>query len=128
VMFAWLAGAETLLGNDTYRQTLWIWILGIVLYFPLTEGLLGWSVGKLVTKTRVVRADGSLPGVGKAAIRTVLRLIEVNPLLLGGLPAAIAVVSSEKRQRLGDMVAQTYVLKTSDVIALSVPTTTPYSR
>ena len=48
-------------------------------------------------------------------MRTLLRLFEVNPLLLGGIPAAIAVLCSKNRQRLGDMLAGTYVIRTKDL-------------
>jgi uncharacterized RDD family membrane protein YckC len=41
----------------------------------------------------------------------VARLIEVNPLLMGGVPAGIAVAVSAKRQRIGDMIANTYVVR-----------------
>ena len=34
----------------------------------------------------------------------------MNPFLIGGIPAAIAVMASNNRQRLGDMAAQTYVI------------------
>jgi len=48
----------------------------------------------------------------------VTRLVEVNPLLLGGLPAGIAVAMSRRRQRLGDMLAGTYVVRRKDLAAI----------
>jgi uncharacterized RDD family membrane protein YckC len=86
-----------------------------LLYFPLMEGLLGFTVGKLAAKIRVVNKDCQPPGVLKASLRTLTRLIEVNPLLAGGLPAAICVICTKKKQRLGDMLAQTYVVLAQDV-------------
>jgi uncharacterized RDD family membrane protein YckC len=41
--------------------------------------------------------------------------VEVNPLVVGGLPAAIAVGMSHNRQRLGDMLAHTFVVRVSDL-------------
>lgn len=41
-----------------------------------------------------------------------MRLVEVNPFLLGGIPAGIAVALSTYNQRLGDMLAGTYVVVT----------------
>jgi uncharacterized RDD family membrane protein YckC len=45
-------------------------------------------------------------------------LVEVNPILLGGLPAAAVVALSPTRQRLGDLVAGTYVLTAADAARL----------
>lgn len=89
-------------------------ILFYILYYPLLEGLTGQTFGKWVCRLRVVDANGNRPGVLKAIIRTLLRLVEINPLLFGGVPAGIAVACSSKRQRLGDMAANTYVIKTAD--------------
>jgi uncharacterized RDD family membrane protein YckC len=82
----------------------------VLAYFPVTEGLWGRSLGKLVTGLVVVDQHGGRPGLAKAALRTLARLIEVNPFLLGGIPAGLIVVFSKERQRLGDMWAGTYVI------------------
>jgi uncharacterized RDD family membrane protein YckC len=81
-----------------------------LLYFIVLEALWGVSLGKLVTGLRVVDKSGRPPGAVKAIVRTLLRLLEVNPLLLGGIPAGIAVLATKRKQRLGDMAAGTYVL------------------
>jgi uncharacterized RDD family membrane protein YckC len=39
-----------------------------------------------------------------------LRIIEVNPLLFGGIPAGIAVILSRRKQRIGDLLAGTVVV------------------
>jgi uncharacterized RDD family membrane protein YckC len=39
-----------------------------------------------------------------------LRIIEVNPLLLGGIPAGIVVISTSRKQRIGDLLAGTIVV------------------
>lgn len=84
-------------------------------YFPVTEGLWGRSLGKLLTGTIVVNEEGDPPGVSRAIVRTLFRLIEVNPFLLGGLPAGIFVFNTKHCQRLGDMVAGTYVVRFDDL-------------
>lgn len=81
-----------------------------LLYFPIMEGLWGRTLGKLLTGLKVVDKNGRAPGIGRAALRTVLRLLEVNPILLGGVPAGIAVLCTKRKQRLGGLVADTYVL------------------
>jgi uncharacterized RDD family membrane protein YckC len=87
-----------------------IGILVLIAYYPVTEGLWGRTLGKLVTGTIVVDKDGRRANFGQVMIRTALRLIEVNPFLLGGIPAGIAVLATEHKQRIGDLAAQTYVL------------------
>jgi uncharacterized RDD family membrane protein YckC len=118
VVFLSLALPDAALGNTLYQETIWIWLVAPVIYFPVSEGIWGRSLGKLITGTMVVDAAGRAPGILKAALRTVTRLVEVNPLLLGGLPAGIAVVMSRRRQRLGDMLARTYVVRLKDLAAI----------
>ena len=85
--------------------------LGLALmYFPISEGLWGRSAGKLMSGTIVVDDEGRPPGVGKAAIRTLARLVEVNPFLLGGLPAGLVSMNTKAHQRIGDLWAGTYVV------------------
>lgn len=118
VLALFLIIPDAVLGNALYRKTMWIWLLLIVLYFPLCEGLFGFTVGKLLGRLRVVNSEGHPPGIGKAIVRTLLRLFEVNPLLAGGFPAGIAVLLSKHRQRIGDMLAGTYVIGVSQLQAV----------
>lgn len=78
-------------------------------YFILMEGYMGQTVGKMVAGIKVVReGTGEAPGLGKAAIRTVLRVIDG---LFIYLVAFIVVQISGKNQRLGDMAAGTLVVR-----------------
>lgn len=99
----------------------WIWVVFIpaILYFPVTEGLWGKSLGKLVTGMAVVDAKGKPPGIPRAIVRTLLRLFEVNPFLLGGIPAAICVGFNKERRRLGDLAAGTWVIHADDARRLA---------
>jgi len=93
-----------------------------ILYFPLSEGFLGRTVGKLITGTVVVNRAGRTAGVLPAAIRTVTRLIEVNPFLLGGIPAGLVALNTKANQRIGDLLANTYVVPTKELrAALATP-------
>ncbi|NBB15778.1 hypothetical protein GVN21_10470 [Caulobacter sp. SLTY] len=105
-------------GEATPEPVFWVAGLIILAYFPITEGLWGRSLGKLVTGTVVLRADGAYPGIGWAIVRTLLRLIEVNPFLFGGIPAGIVLLCSSERRRLGDMAAGTYVIPVSELKSL----------
>jgi uncharacterized RDD family membrane protein YckC len=79
----------------------------------------GRTLGKLVTGLIVINARGTRPSVGEAVIRTLTRFIEVNPVLFGGLPAGIIADRSRCRQRIGDMLAGTYVVFAKDLALMS---------
>jgi uncharacterized RDD family membrane protein YckC len=83
-------------------------------YYPILERRFGRTPGKAVCRLRVVDVAGGRPSWGSVFARTALRLVEVNPFLLGGIPAGIVVLASKKRQRLGDMAANTFVLREED--------------
>ena len=87
-------------------------------YYVLLEGLLGATLGKLLVGLRIVDSAGHRPGVHRIFIRTLLRLIEVNPVAAGGLPAGLFVLYTKDRQRLGDILAGTYVLRVRDLAKL----------
>lgn len=84
-------------------------------YFPVTETLWGRSLGKLVTGLIVVDATGAKPALWRVLVRTVLRLVEVNPFLIGGIPAGICLLATNHKQRIGDLAAGTYVIPYKDL-------------
>jgi len=115
VLGAILLSADYLLGNELYRKTRSVWMFLVIAYFPLTEGLTGRSLGKAISATKVVDRFGQPPGILKAIVRTLTRLVEVNPFLAGGIPAGLIVNFSKNHQRLGDMLAGTFVIKNKDL-------------
>lgn len=72
----------------------------------------GKTVGKTVMKTQVVSLTGKNTTLGQYLIRWFARMIDFN-LFTTGL-AFISVVSTEKGQRIGDMLANTAVITQSD--------------
>ncbi|AWB43057.1 hypothetical protein DCC85_01630 [Paenibacillus sp. CAA11] len=86
-------------------------MLLVFAYYWLLEGFTGFTIGKFLLRIRVLQGDGRVPGLLKSLLRTLLRLIELNPFLLGGLPALICTAATQSKQRLGDMAAHTYVVK-----------------
>ena len=93
---------------QTVSQTL-TYLVAFLLYFTLLEGYLGQTVGKMLLGIKVIREDnGEVPGLGTAALRTVLRIVDG---IFGYLVGFIAVMASAKRQRLGDMAAHTLVVR-----------------
>ena len=83
--------------------------IAVFAYYMLLEGYLGQTVGKMLLGIKVVREDnGGVPGLGPAALRTLLRVIDG---ILFYLVAFISVLASQKNRRLGDMVANTLVVR-----------------
>jgi uncharacterized RDD family membrane protein YckC len=83
-----------------------------MLYFTLLEGRNGQTVGKMAVKIKVVReADGAPIDYSQAAVRTILRFLDLIPYGIPYLLGAILIWSSEEKQRLGDRVASTVVVK-----------------
>jgi len=78
-------------------------------YFFVSEAAIGTSPGKLAFGLWVRRIEGGPCSIWQAAVRTLARLVEVNPLLLGSLPAGLAILASAHGQRFGDMLAGTVV-------------------
>ena len=79
-------------------------------YYLVPEAIWGRTPMKKACHLIVRRLDGSECGWKEAAIRTAARVFELNPLLLGALPGALAVAWSNRHQRLGDMLARTVVV------------------
>ena len=79
-------------------------------YFVVLEALWSRTLGKFIQGLVVRKLDGNRCDWTAALIRGFLRIFEVNPLLLGGLPAGLAIMASERRQRIGDMLAGTVVV------------------
>lgn len=89
--------------------------LGIVLgllYFTLLLGRYGQSVGMMAVKIKVVSEADSGPITYAAAfIRTILLYIDQIPYVIPYLLGAILIWTSDKKQRFGDRVAHTVVVK-----------------
>ena len=112
VVISVVAGAaQLLLSPREYAfgaGTLLIWLLVALGYFLVTEGLWSTSAGKWLMGLVIVRVDGSEPGLREAGIRTVARLVDGLCFYAVG---AVLIWSGERRQRLGDRLAGTLVVR-----------------
>jgi uncharacterized RDD family membrane protein YckC len=100
------------------RPDMWQWITIVVVYlgyFLLFEGLFATTPGKFVTGLVVVGYDGRRCTWRQAWTRTWMRILEVNPLLLGAIPAGLKIVFSPYHQRYGDILARTLVVPRSSL-------------
>ena len=82
----------------------------LIIYHLLWEVFAnGQSLGKRTLGIRVVRLDGKEPGLSDYLLRSILLLIDF--LFSIGIIAVLLIGSSEKRQRLGDLAANTTVVR-----------------
>ena len=110
---------------DVFIQVLLLVVLGFGLGGTLLGGWLGFVVftfyqlgcetlfngrspGKMIAGIRVMRTDGAALGFTDCFLRWVLRPLDIT--FSGGALALFLVLGSEKRQRLGDMMAGTAVV------------------
>jgi uncharacterized RDD family membrane protein YckC len=101
--------------GDADRLTSQVYGIGFglqILNLVILQGLTGASLGKLLVGLRVVREDGSTAGIGWAALRWVLLLVDSACCFL---PGAVLVFSTKGHRRIGDMAASTFVVRRSDV-------------
>jgi uncharacterized RDD family membrane protein YckC len=79
-------------------------------YFIVLEALWSRTLGKYFQGLIVRKLNGRRCDWKAASIRGGMRIIEVNPLLFGGIPAGLVLISSSRKQRLGDILAGTLVV------------------
>ena len=79
-----------------------------VVYIFAMEATRGATIGKMMLGLRVVKIDGSPIGWSESIIRNLLRVVDGFAAYLVG---AILIWTSPQRQRLGDRVAKTVVVR-----------------
>jgi len=87
-------------------------VIGLVIsfgYFIYLEGTYGQTLGKMALDLVVVTEDGGDVDYGPAAIRTLLRLVDVLPVFY--LVGFILMLVTDRKQRLGDIAADTVVVR-----------------
>lgn len=80
-----------------------------LLLLVVLQGVTGWTLGKLATGLRTVKEDGSAPGVGKAALRWLLLVVDGLPYL-APLVGFLTALTTQGHRRVGDMAAKTFVV------------------
>lgn len=106
----------TFVGNNNWIA--FIFIIPIVFYDLASEVFLnGQSVGKRVMHLKVISLDGNQPTLGQYLIRWVFRFVDFT--ITNCLGALICVAVSERKQRIGDIVAGTTIIKTITRVAFN---------
>jgi uncharacterized RDD family membrane protein YckC len=107
-LVALVLGGTTASGFELQGAPALIWMLLSLLYYVGLEATLGATLGKLVLGLRVVTTDGAPITWSTALVRNLLRIVDGLFFYLVG---AILVWRSPLRQRLGDRVAGTIVVR-----------------
>jgi len=97
-------------GSDAtsfYVAELLVWLL----YGGVVQGLTGGTLGKLICGIRVMREDGSRPGIGRGVLRWVLFIVDDFPYFIPMLTGFIVALTNDRRQRVGDLAAGTFVVR-----------------
>src|SRR4051794_37487172 len=76
----------------------------------IMQGRTGKTPGKAAMGIQVVNAEGRPPGIGRAALRSILWIVDAFPYIIPYLTGFITALTSQSNQRVGDMVASTYVV------------------
>jgi uncharacterized RDD family membrane protein YckC len=107
-LIAAVTGGTTSSGFELQGAPAFIFFLLGFLYYWLLETYLGGTLGKLALGMRVVMEDGSPVTLTASLIRNLLRIIDG---LFAYLLGAIFIWTSPAKQRLGDRLAKTFVVK-----------------
>jgi uncharacterized RDD family membrane protein YckC len=93
-------------------------LLPVVFYDLISELLLnGQSLGKKAMGIKVISISGDQPSLSQYLIRWVFRLVDFT--LSSTMVAVVMVAATEKKQRLGDLIAGTVLVKTKPRTHLS---------
>ncbi|MDR6761725.1 putative RDD family membrane protein YckC [Flavobacterium sp. 2755] len=120
VFFYWIDIDRLMTNLDTWSRgaILLILFFPLIIYSITLESIFeGQSFGKKLVKIKVVKIDGYQASFGDYLIRWFFRIIDFS--LFNGIIGLIAVASSKKSQRLGDMAAGTAVITLKNKINIS---------
>jgi uncharacterized RDD family membrane protein YckC len=97
--------------SETTRNILVFVLIFIFVFYSIAFEVFnnGQSIGKMAMRIRVIKASGGKASFPDYAARWVFRMVDVY--LSAGALASILITSSAKAQRVGDIVANTAVIK-----------------
>ncbi len=100
-------------------------VAGVLVGLPAALETLtgGRTLGKLITGLRAVRRDGGAISFRHSLVRSLVGVVEIY--LLSGAPALFCALFSPRGQRIGDLVAGTYVVRDRFGLTLAPPLQCP---
>jgi uncharacterized RDD family membrane protein YckC len=101
--------AGTALGDTGFLLLVFVGIVATLVYGFLLEGLYGYTPGKYLLGLVVVKSDGSNCTVGVSILRNLLWIVDALPT--ANLVAMVLILVTDDNQRVGDLVADTVVVK-----------------
>lgn len=108
-------GSHVYVLKDGRAAAVWgIGLLAALLNSVVLQGLSGASLGKLVLGLRVVDRAGNRAGLGRNFVRWLLLIVDWFPYCFP-LVGSVAVLTTRPHRRVGDMVANTYVVGANNV-------------
>ncbi len=118
LLLLFTGGTYKVLGlwKTEWRTLYWAWLAGAILYTTVAEARWGRTVGKSLLGLRVRSAGGGRPSGHQVLLRNLLRIVDFWPVAFGRfelpyLVALVCVALTPRRQRLGDLLARTLVVK-----------------
>jgi uncharacterized RDD family membrane protein YckC len=101
--------AGTALGDTGSLLLVFVGVVATLGYGFLLEGLYGYTPGKYLLGLVVVKSDGSNCTVGASILRNLLWIVDALPT--ANLVAMVLILVTDDNQRVGDLVADTVVVK-----------------
>ena len=112
------------LGTESSEGVYWVYGLLALpipiiwfLYFVVLEAVNQASPGHDICKLVVVKTDGGKIGFTDAVKRRILDIVDIS---FYGIPALICICNTPKFQRIGDLFADTIVVKRTDIVETEV--------
>lgn len=98
--------------GDIMQFFIFVTTTPVMFYSLLSEVFMnGQTLGKRIMKIKVISIDGNQPSFAQYLMRWLFRIIDL--WMTGNILAVVMIAVNEKRQRLGDIVAGTTVIKTT---------------
>jgi len=117
ILFAWVVAWVLLFSAVAERNEMVAVLIVVVAGLPFLFYHLvcevffnGQSIGKKARHIKVIRLDGTRPGLGDYLLRWILRIVDTG--LFSGLIAIVVILANGRGQRLGDLAAGTSVVST----------------
>jgi uncharacterized RDD family membrane protein YckC len=111
-LFAGLVAASVAVPSLALAFRLLAVAFPFLLYFVILESYYQATLGKMLFGLRVVTLDGGKPDVLAHAVRGMSRLPEALMLMI---PYLVVIPFSQRKQRFGDVITETLVVRVTDL-------------